>query len=60
MRVKEKTKRRQRKVKKVKSKHRYTVLRICELEVNELPEGLEEEVAAAAANASNTAVAAAI
>ncbi|KAK6335964.1 hypothetical protein TWF730_003338 [Orbilia blumenaviensis] len=45
MRIKEKTKRRQRRVKKVKSKHRYTVLRICELEVNELPEGLGEGTA---------------
>ncbi|KAF8540880.1 ribosomal protein L21-like protein [Trichophaea hybrida] len=34
MRVKEKTKRRQRKIKKVKSKHPYTVLRIKELVVN--------------------------
>jgi len=33
MRIKEKTKRRQRKVKTVKSKHPYTVLRIKELEV---------------------------
>jgi len=38
MRIKEKTKRRQRRVKTVKSKHRYTVLAICELKVNELPE----------------------
>ncbi|KAK6532886.1 hypothetical protein TWF281_007057 [Arthrobotrys megalospora] len=42
MRKKEKTKRRQRRVKTVRSKHRYTVLRICELGVNELPEGLGE------------------
>ncbi|EGX49297.1 hypothetical protein AOL_s00078g330 [Orbilia oligospora ATCC 24927] len=48
MRIKEKTKRRQRRVKKVKSKHRYTVLRICELGVNEWPEELGEEVTAAA------------
>lgn len=34
MRVKEKTKRRQRKIKRVKSKHPYTVLRIKELVVN--------------------------
>ncbi|KAK6342924.1 hypothetical protein TWF718_008302 [Orbilia javanica] len=52
MRIKEKTKRRQRRVKKVKSKHRYTVLRICELGVNELPEELGEEAAAAAATAT--------
>ncbi|KAF3940908.1 hypothetical protein ABW19_dt0201720 [Dactylella cylindrospora] len=38
MREKKKTKRRQRKVKTVRSKHRYTVLRICELKVNEMPE----------------------
>ncbi|KAF3187287.1 hypothetical protein TWF106_002465 [Orbilia oligospora] len=48
MRIKEKTKRRQRRVKKVKSKHRYTVLRICELGVNEWPEELGREVTAAA------------
>ncbi|EPS38538.1 hypothetical protein H072_7686 [Dactylellina haptotyla CBS 200.50] len=47
MRKKEKTKRRQRRVKTVKSKHRYTVLRICELEVNDLPSGLEAEALAA-------------
>ncbi|KAK6504243.1 hypothetical protein TWF506_002448 [Arthrobotrys conoides] len=60
MRIKEKTKRRQRRVKKVKSKHRYTVLRICELGVNEWPEGLGEEVdaAAAAAAAPNAATSA--
>jgi len=34
MRIKEKTKRRQRKVKTVKSKHRFTVLRIKELDIN--------------------------
>jgi len=34
MRVKEKTKRRMRHVRKVKSKHRFTVLRITELGVN--------------------------
>ncbi|TKA44765.1 hypothetical protein B0A54_04716 [Friedmanniomyces endolithicus] len=38
LRVKEKTKRRQRKIKKVKSKHRYTILRIKELRVR----GVEE------------------
>lgn len=38
MRVKEKTKRRQRRVKTVKSKHRYTVLRIKELRIKTLEE----------------------
>lgn len=38
MRIKEKTKRRNRKVKTVRSKHKYTVLRIAELRVR----GLEE------------------
>lgn len=38
MRIMEKTKRRQRHVKTVKSKHRYTILRVSELEVK----GLEE------------------
>ncbi len=38
MRVKEKTKRRQRRVKRVKSKMRYTVLRVSEVRVR----GLEE------------------
>jgi large subunit ribosomal protein L21 len=41
MRTKEKTKRRNRKVKTVKSKHRYTVLRISELRIK-APEELEE------------------
>ena len=41
MRVMKKTKRRQRKVKTVKSKMRYTVLRITELKV--LPEGETED-----------------
>lgn len=36
MRIKEKTKRRQRKVKKVKSKHRYTILKIKEVKVRSL------------------------
>jgi large subunit ribosomal protein L21 len=36
LRIMEKTKRRQRHVKHVKSKHRYTVLRITELEVKDL------------------------
>ncbi|KAF3919733.1 hypothetical protein ABW20_dc0107424 [Dactylellina cionopaga] len=51
MRLKKKTKRRQRKVKTVKSKHRYTVLRISELEVNELPTELETEALKAAGGA---------
>ncbi|KAK6505631.1 hypothetical protein TWF481_007522 [Arthrobotrys musiformis] len=55
MRVKEKTKRRQRRVKKVKSKHKYTVLRICELQVHDLPEGLAAEVAASDATATAAA-----
>jgi large subunit ribosomal protein L21 len=38
MRVKEKTKRRQRHVKHVRSKHRYTVLKISEIEVKSLEE----------------------
>lgn len=38
LRIKEKTKRRQRRVKSVKSKHRYTVLRIKELRVKSLEE----------------------
>ncbi|KAK5681275.1 hypothetical protein LTS10_007037 [Elasticomyces elasticus] len=38
LRVKEKTKRRQRKIKKVKSKHRYTILRVKEVRVG----GLED------------------
>lgn len=41
MRTKEKTKRRNRKVKTVKSKHRYTVLRISDLRIK-APEELEE------------------
>ncbi|KIW01045.1 uncharacterized protein PV09_07559 [Verruconis gallopava] len=46
LRVKEKTKRRQRHVKHVKSKHRYTVLRIMEITVNEPPvEGDAEKLA---------------
>jgi large subunit ribosomal protein L21 len=35
LRIKEKTKRRQRHVRKIKSKHRYTVLRISEVTVND-------------------------
>jgi len=38
MRVKEKTKRRNRKIKTVKSKHKYTVLKIAELSVKDLEE----------------------
>ena len=36
MRIKEKTKRRNRKVKTVKSKHRFTILRIAEVKINNL------------------------
>ncbi|GME22236.1 putative aconitate hydratase protein [Neofusicoccum parvum] len=46
MRVKEKTKRRNRHIKHVKSKHRYTVLKISELEVK-TPEEVEAESAKA-------------
>lgn len=42
MRVKEKTKRRQRRIKKVKSKHRYTVLRIKEVRIRAPGEAGEE------------------
>jgi large subunit ribosomal protein L21 len=35
LRIKEKTKRRQRHVRKIKSKHRYTILRISEVTVND-------------------------
>jgi len=38
MRMKEKTKRRQRKVKTVKSKHRYTILKVKEVRVRDLEE----------------------
>ena len=38
MRIKEKTKRRNRKVKTVKSKHKFTILRIAELKINSLEE----------------------
>ncbi|KKF96995.1 putative aconitate hydratase 2 [Ceratocystis platani] len=37
MREKIKTKRRNRKTKKAKSKHRYTILRISDLKINEVP-----------------------
>lgn len=36
LRIKEKTKRRNRKVKTVKSKHKFTVLRISEIKINRL------------------------
>jgi large subunit ribosomal protein L21 len=36
LRIKEKTKRRQRHVRKIKSKHRYTILRISEVTVNDM------------------------
>ena len=38
MRTKEKTKRRQRRVKKVKSKHKYTILKIREIKIRALEE----------------------
>lgn len=38
LRIKEKTKRRQRKVKRVKSKHRFTILRVKEITVKSLKE----------------------
>lgn len=41
MRSKEKTKRRNRKVKTIKSKHRYTVVRISELKINSLEDVVE-------------------
>jgi hypothetical protein len=40
MRIKKKTKRRQRRVKTVRSKHRFTILKLSELKIN-LPEGIE-------------------
>jgi large subunit ribosomal protein L21 len=40
IRIKEKTKRRQRRVKTVRSKHRFTILKISELKIN-LLEGIE-------------------
>jgi len=36
LRIKEKTKRRQRHTRRIKSKHRYTILRIGELEVSDV------------------------
>ena len=44
LRIKEKTKRRQRKVKKVKSKHRFTILKIKEVKVRGLEELEDGEV----------------
>jgi large subunit ribosomal protein L21 len=52
LRIKEKTKRRQRHVRKIKSKHRYTLLRISEVTVNDIdaleggPTVIEGDVAA--------------
>ena len=45
LRIKEKTKRRQRKVKRVKSKHRFTILKVKEVRVRgvEEIEGMVEE-----------------
>ncbi|KAH8694136.1 hypothetical protein BGW36DRAFT_256289, partial [Talaromyces proteolyticus] len=42
LRIKEKTKRRQRHVQRVKSKHRYTIMRVMEVKVKSLEELLEE------------------
>lgn len=42
MRIKEKTKRRQRHVRKVKSKHRYTILRVMEVKVKGVEELVDE------------------
>lgn len=46
MRIKEKTKRRQRHVRKVKSKHRYTIIKIKELHIRSVEdiEGLQEKI----------------
>jgi len=38
LRIKEKTKRRQRHIKTVKSKHRYTILRVMQVDVKDLEE----------------------
>lgn len=43
LRIKEKTKRRQRHVRKIQSKHRYTVVRVSELSVNDA-EALKESI----------------
>ena len=45
MRIKEKTKRRQRRVKTVKSKHRFTILKISELKINSIESLSGSEVA---------------
>lgn len=42
LRIKEKTKRRNRHVKRVKSKHKYTILRVMEIKVKSLDELLAE------------------
>jgi large subunit ribosomal protein L21 len=55
MRVMEKTKRRQRHIKQVKSKHRYTVLRITELEVKDVDEIGSESLDGVTAEKSSTA-----
>lgn len=44
MRIKEKTKRRNRKVKTVRSKHKFTILKIAELSVNNLDELREADM----------------
>jgi hypothetical protein len=45
LRIKIKTKRRQRRAKQAKSKHRYTILRVSELNIKESVESLEEATA---------------
>ncbi|KAI0484672.1 ribosomal protein L21-like protein [Xylariaceae sp. FL0804] len=52
MRVKVKTKRRQRRARRVMSKHKYTLLRVCELEVRDPADAADEEAPAAAAAAA--------
>ncbi|KAK2770394.1 hypothetical protein FQN53_005559 [Emmonsiellopsis sp. PD_33] len=42
LRIKEKTKRRQRHVRKVKSKHKYTILRVVDVKIRELDELVQE------------------
>lgn len=42
LRIKEKTKRRRRHVQKIKSKHRYTILRVMEVKLKSLDELLED------------------
>lgn len=56
IRIKEKTKRRNRKVKKVKSKHRFTVIRVSELKINPAPVG---EAMASSTVSSNAGLSAA-